>query len=157
VRQYKYSGDERFEGKVVISNKTAKTISVRIPAWISRCDLRCTVNGRPADPAWLGRYAQFDGLQGGEGLVITFPLRTETVHLALSTINTALPEPPDPNKVINIRADFRGSTCLSTQSLDEHYTPPAGLKMYRRDHLRASAAPMRQVSYKVVEKPIRWY
>jgi len=146
-----------FEGKVVIGNKTAKTISVRIPAWVSRRDLRSTVNGRPANPAWLGRYIQFDGLQDGEGLVITFPLRTETVDLALSTINTALPEPPDPNKVINIRADFRGSTCLGTEPLDEGYVAPVGLKMYRRQHYRQEAAPMRQVPYKVVGQPIRWY
>ena len=145
-----------FEGQVVIGNKTAKTIRVRIPAWVSRRDLRCTVNGRPADPAWLGRYAQFDGLQGDEALVITFPLRTEMVDLALSSVNTAVPETPE-SKTINIRAEFCGSTCLGTEPLDEGYVAPVGLKMYRRQYYRQDTAPMRQVQYRVVGQPIRWY
>jgi hypothetical protein len=145
-----------FEGKVVISNKTMKTINVRIPAWISKREMQCTVNGRLIEPAWLGRYAQFDGLQGSEQLVLTFPLQTETVELVLSGVNIATPE-TDESRSVRIRADFRGSTCLGTEPLDEKFTPPTGLQMYHRDHLRAAAVPMRQVPYRVVEKPIRWY
>jgi len=145
-----------FEGKVVIGNKTAKMINVRIPVWVSRRDLQCTVNGRTAEPAWLGRYIQFDGLQGGEELVITFPLQTGTVELVLSSVNTAIPETAESHS-IRIRADFRGSTCLGTEPLDEGYVAPVGLKMYRRQHYRQEAAPMRQVPYKVVGQPIRWY
>jgi len=145
-----------FEGKVVISNKTAKTVNVRIPAWVPKRDLRCAVNGLAAEPVWLGRYLQLDDLRGNEQLVITFPLRTEPVELVLSSVNTAIPE-TDESHSIRIRADFRGSTCLGTESLDERFTPPVGLKMYRRDHLRATQAPMRQAPYRVIEKPIRWY
>ena len=144
-----------FEGKVVIGNKMAHAINVRIPAQVSRRDLRCTVNGQAIEPAWLGRYARFDGLQGNEQIVITFPLQTETLHLALSTINTALPEPVKPNTIIRIRADFRGSTCLGTEP-EEAIFLPTGLRTYRRDHLRQPHAPMRQVPYHVVERPIRW-
>jgi len=145
-----------FEGKVVISNKKAKTIHVRIPAWISRRKLQCAINGKPAEPAWVGRYIQFDGLRGNEKLVITFPLETATAELVLINARTAIPE-TDESHSVRIRADFRGSTCLGTESLDERFIPPLGLKMYRRDHLRATRAPMRQAPYRVVEKPIRWY
>ncbi len=147
-----------YEGRVVIRNKTARQIRVRIPAWAPKRSLVCTLDGRPASPGWLGRYAQFDGLRGGETLALAFPLKTETLHLALTTNNPVWFASPDgQEKVFSVRAEFRGSTCLGTETMDEDYKPEAGLQMYRRDHLRKEKALMRRVPYRVVEKPIRWY
>ena len=144
-----------YEGKVVIRNKTARQIRVRIPAWAPQRTTAFTIDGRPASPAWLGRYAQFGGLHGGEALMITFPLKTETLHLALSTINADWASADE--RATNVRAEFRGSTCIGTGAMDDGHTPAPGLKMYRRDHYRQDKAPMRRVPYAVVDRPIRWY
>ena len=138
-----------FEGKVKIENKTSRRISVRIPAWIPRASLQCTLDGRAVAPDWNGRYAQFDGLRGGETLSLEFPLVRETLSLALSTINAA--------DVVRLEADFAGSTCLGTTNVDENYVEGVGLKLFNRPEYKAEVAPLREVPYYVVEKPIRWY
>jgi hypothetical protein len=143
-----------YEGKVVINNKTARQINVRVPAWVPQRAVVCTVNGQPMSPQWLGRYAKFDELRGGEMLMLTFPLRTETVHLELSTINSAGGGGGD----ISLLTEFRGSTCLGTQAMSEDYRPQrVGLQMYRRTHYRQEKAPMRRIPYNIVQRPIRWY
>jgi hypothetical protein len=138
-----------FQGKVVIKNKTARRISVRIPPWVPRRALRCAVDGRPAVPDWIGRCAQFTGLRGGEVLTLEFPLKKETLNLALSSVNGA--------DVVKLRAEFKGSTCLSTVSVDENFVEPVGCKLFNRPEYQADQAPMRNVHHRVVQKPIRWY
>jgi hypothetical protein len=63
-----------YEGKVVLTNKTAKRISVRIPAWVPRRDVRCKVDSRPIGASWVGSYLLFDGLKPGASLDINFPV-----------------------------------------------------------------------------------
>jgi len=99
-----------YEGKVEIRNKTAHRISVRIPAWIPRAALKCNVDGQPAVPEWQGRYAQFDGLKGAETIILEFPLKKETLYLPVD----------------RIRAEFRGTTCLSTAPVDESFMLESG-------------------------------
>jgi hypothetical protein len=138
-----------FEGRVLLRNKTASRVSVRIPPWVPRRDLQCTVNGRGVSPGWGGRYAQFDGLRGGETLALEFPLRTETRELALSSINAA--------PLVRLRATFRGSTCLSTAPLDEPVEEPVGCKLFDRPEYQGDQTPRKDVPYHVVATPIRWY
>lgn len=138
-----------FEGKVVMRNKTARRVSVRIPPWISIGSLRCTVNGQRATPTWCGRYVQFSGLQGREEIVVEFPLETTTRELALSSVNAAA--------LVRLRAEFRGSTCLSTQNLDENAVERTGCRLFDRPEYRGDRAPMKAVPYHVVPNPIRWY
>jgi hypothetical protein len=137
-----------YEGQVLLRNKTARRINVRIPAWIPRGTLRCQVDGQAATPDWVGRYAQFGGLRGRERLELQFPLQRETRSLFLSSINGA--------DMVELRAEFKGSTCLSTVNVDENWPEPVGCKLFHRPGYRLDQAPMKEVPYRVVEKPIRW-
>ena len=138
-----------FEGKVIIRNKTARCISVRIPPWAPRGALRCAVNGQPTAPEWNGRYAQFRDLQGSEELTLEFPLKRETLHLALSSVNA--------DEVVRLEAEFKGSTCLRTSRVDGAFVEPPGCKLFDRPHYQADQAPTRQVDCYVAGKPTRWY
>jgi hypothetical protein len=68
-----------FEGKVVLHNKKAEKLSVRIPAWVQERKIRCQVNGANATPFWVGRYLVFDGIGPSDKVTITFPMVTEKV------------------------------------------------------------------------------
>lgn len=66
-----------FEGKVVLHNKKAERLSVRIPAWVQESKIRCRLNDSEAAPFWVGRYLVFSGLRSGDKVTITFPMVTE--------------------------------------------------------------------------------
>ena len=72
-----------YEGKVVIRNKTAGKISVRMPLWVDKNSVRSKIGGTVARPFWNGRYAVFDSVKGGDMLTMEFPVveSTETYTL----------------------------------------------------------------------------
>ena len=69
-----------FEGKVVLRNKQAKEAFVRIPLWVDRGQIECTVNGEPVSWNWFGSYLHLRSIESGDAIVLQFPVeeRTET-------------------------------------------------------------------------------
>jgi len=132
-----------FEGKVVIRNKAARRIAVRIPSWVDLRVLRCDVNDVPREPSWTGRYMSFDDLQPGTLITLRFPLAEET---ATYTVNAHTPQEQA------YRCEFRGSTLLDISPRDD---APTSYPLYVRDHLRARTAPTRQVTRFVAAKVVR--
>ena len=63
-----------YEGKVVIKNKTARRIHARIPAWVSKPDVRCRIDSRAIDKEWLNNYLLFEDVRPGDQVTIEFPL-----------------------------------------------------------------------------------
>ena len=63
-----------YEGKVVIRNKTAKTMAVRIPRWVDRKALKTEVNGKAAATYWVGSYQMFSSLKSKDVITIRFPM-----------------------------------------------------------------------------------
>ena len=77
-----------YEGKVVLHNKSARRISVRIPFWVNRQEIRVQVGGSDRQLDWLGNSLVLDDLQPGDEVTLTFPI-WETV--ASYTINAQSP------------------------------------------------------------------
>jgi len=138
-----------YEGKVVITNRSARRIHVRIPAWVPRPQLSCQVNGRPVSSAWAGRYVEFGDLRPGDVLDLEFPLLTHVRELVLSSVNGA--------EVVRLSAEFRGSTCLSTRRTDGEAATPPGIPLFQREAYRSASAPMQKVPRHAPERLIRWY
>ena len=67
------------EGKVVLHNKIARKLAVRIPAWVRERKVRCRLNEKDINPNWLGRYLIIEDLKPGDMVQITFPMVTEQV------------------------------------------------------------------------------
>jgi hypothetical protein len=122
-----------YEGKVVVRNKAAQRVAIRIPSWVDVRQLRAEVSGVPCELDWTGRYVNFEGLQAGAAITLTFPVvekelrYTVNAHTQWEQEYTCL---------------FRGSTLVDISPRDNAAT---SYPLYQRSHMRASEAPIRQV------------
>ena len=67
-----------YEGKVVIQNKTARVIQVRIPCWVDKKAVQAWVGGQAVSLHWHDQYLWLDELFSGDEITITFPMVTTT-------------------------------------------------------------------------------
>jgi hypothetical protein len=132
------------EGKVVILNKTARRVAVRIPSWVNRRKIRSSVNGTPRQAGWIGAYQVFDDLKPGDAVQIEFPVLQETVHLTAKTGD---------KQNTTYAITFRGNTVVDIGPRDES---PTAYPMYQRDSMKAGQAPMKTVERYVSAKTTRW-
>ncbi len=149
-----------YEGKVVIHNKTARRLSVRMPRWVDATAVRCRVNGQTVDSYWTGRYIVFDALPAGANVTITFPVAatTETYRLAWKqsefwqeSLNPGHSWQPatEPTKYV---CRFRGNTLVDI-------SPRAGgigYPLYQRDEMKQTKAPMRSVIRYIPPNMPKW-
>ena len=133
-----------YEGKVVIHNKTARRLAVRIPAWVQRNHLTCTVNGTPRNLSLVGAYQVFENLQPHDQVELLFPV-TETTITRTAHVGT---EEETAHTIT-----MRGNTVVDITPRDES---PTSYPMYLRDHLRSDRAPMKTVQRFVSEQIARW-
>jgi hypothetical protein len=143
-----------FEGRVAITNRTCRTVHVRIPRWVKRSALALTVDGARADPCWLGSLLSVEGLKPGSTVEVSFPLETEKITAALPSIN-ARPFRGAPT----VTGFFRGSTCMGVEPAEEavNGAQPVLYPLFDRPELAGPKAPLKEVDRREVDKPIRWY
>ncbi len=164
-----------FEGRAVIRNKGAQTISVRLPRWVDRRATTVSINGRRIDPVWLGGRLHVTSLKPRDVLALEFPVveSSETATVGWSTIHvpgwtevtrlldqdkpiaptdyqvSAAPRERDPLPVFTMR--FRGNDLVDISPRETGL----GYPLYRRDHVKAGPAPTRKVkrfaAHRVVE------
>jgi hypothetical protein len=132
-----------YAGKVVIRNRAARRLSVRIPHWVQVSQLRATVNGRDAVLDRCGRYLQFDGLSAGDAVELSFPVAETTARY---TVNA------NSRDEMQYTCTFRASTLVDISPRD---TQPAAYPFYERDHLRSDQAPMAEKSMFAAERVVR--
>jgi hypothetical protein len=132
-----------YEGKVVIRNKSARRIAVRIPSWAWRRELRLDVSGRPRLAQWVGNYVILEALTPGDVITITFALRESK---ASYTVNANSPAQQVYTCVL------RGSTVVDISPRDDS---PTSYPLYERKALRREAAPMKAVERFVPDRLVR--
>ncbi|MBI2824454.1 MAG: hypothetical protein HYX69_07195 [Planctomycetia bacterium] len=68
------------EGKAVIKmKKPMKQVLLRIPRWVDRTQLVCTVDGREIQPGWADKdYLNAGPMRGGEEIQLAFPVHETT-------------------------------------------------------------------------------
>jgi hypothetical protein len=131
-----------YEGKVVIHNKAARRVSVRVPSWVSRRQIRADVAGQNRPLAWAGNYLLFDNLQRGDLLTITFPVKESTARY---TVNARTPAEQA------YTCTFRAGTLVDISPRDQS---PTSYPLYQREHLRKDKAPSKTVERFVASKMI---
>ena len=143
-----------YEGKLIVQNKGLDQVAVRIPGWTSRSRIRCTVNGSDMEPGWMGNRAVFRGLKPGDEIVLETPVVTEKTRYAMANLNGRVKGGP-----AQYDCEFRGNTVICTGK----NAPSAGghepnyYRLYRREHMRAAKAPMKEMpAYVHPEKIIQW-
>ena len=149
-----------FEGKVVLKNKTAHKISVRMPMWVDKKAVHAEVNGQPVSPFWLGQFLVFDALNAKDEAVITFPVAESTESYTLKWKQTEFwKESTNPGssweplkEPARYTCKFRGNTLVDISPRDEG----SGLPLYRRDSLKAATAPLHAVARFVPAMIPKW-
>ena len=149
-----------YKGKVIIRNKTAEKISVRIPRWVDLDAIESRINDKTASPFRVGRYLVFNDLSAKDAITITFPMveTTETYTLkwkktdfwqeSTNPGNRWKPDDPPARFMIT----FRGNTVVDISPRDD----TGEYKLYERDHMKADKAPMHMVTRFVSARPIKW-
>ena len=149
-----------YEGKVVIRNKKARKLSVRIPGWVNQSTVQSAVNETSASPYWVGRYIVFDNLEPKDVVTITFPMveTTETYTLKwkkedfwFEGTNPGTDWKPSDNPD-RFTFRIRGNTVIEVTPKyegDEY-------ALYRRDHFRQNKAPMKKVTRFITPTRIQW-
>ena len=132
-----------YEGKVVIRNKTASHIAVRVPSWIPATSVRTRVNDEDRRVWWTGRYLQFEGLVPADAITLDFPvIETTQQYVAL----------PHSRREQVYTCTFRGNTLVDIAPRDKS---PMNYPLYLRDHLKGQeVAPMRTMERYVAPKPL---
>jgi hypothetical protein len=127
------------EGKVVIKNKTSKRVSVRIPSWVDRSQLRCGVNGATVSAHWVGNFIMIENLKADDTLLLEFPIREATEHYTYA------------GRTYTLR--FKGNTLVDISPRQDRGNYP----IYQRDPLKQAKAPMKQVARFVAPSTIKWW
>ncbi|MCL1909770.1 MAG: glycoside hydrolase family 127 protein [Kiritimatiellaeota bacterium] len=147
-----------YDGRVVIMNKTTKTLNVRIPGWVRMNDVRVTVNGIDATPARIGRYMRLDGLTGGECVEITFPQPRRSMEVVRADYNLR------PWRWRGtLKYNLVGSTVIGFDDSGESSqgSEPTQIKLYEHPgyykNFRSGKYAEKSAPYYVPEKIIRWY
>jgi len=125
-----------YEGKVVLHNKKAKKLSVRIPAWVATRNIRCRVNDNEATPFWVGRYLVFGALSPKDKVTITFPMVTEKATYTVSGTE--------------YKCTFKGNTLVEIEPEGFGCRPDLGEK-FKKDE-----APMKQITRYVHPTVVEW-
>ena len=133
-----------YEGKVVLRNKTAKNLFVRIPRWVDMKAVTCRIDNVPVSVTWNNRYLVLTGLTGGERVVIEFPMveRTETYYMLPYETNPRWYK--EKEKLPRYILHFKGNTCVQADFPNKKemggndFSHPC----YQRKHYRKNKAPM---------------
>ena len=139
-----------YEGKVVIRNKTAQRVYVRIPLWVEKSGVRCSGQAVSTPLVWLNNYLIIDGLAGSEVITIEFPM-VETVERYT-----------EPTYETQYTCHFKGNTLVDISprakitGIHEDVPQDDGLRtqirraypIYQRDHYKGDTAPtVKRVRY----------
>ena len=68
---------------MVIRNKTARRLCVRIPNWVAKPQVVCRIDSDPVTNHWLNGYLVFHDLRPGARITIEFPMVQRTIRRTL--------------------------------------------------------------------------
>jgi hypothetical protein len=149
-----------YEGKLVIHNKTARKLSIRVPGWVEMAEVRCWVNRRLAAPFAAGRYLVFDRLPAHAEVTLTVPVTDTTeVHTQAWQQSDFWQECTDPGSTWKKAKTpkryvcrFRGNTLMDISPRDEG----PGYALYQRNAMQVTNAPMKSVERYIASSLPRW-
>lgn len=143
-----------YEGKVVLKNKKAKEAFVRIPLWVDRKAVRCTVRGKEVRRVWFGNYLRFKDLRPKDVVTIEFPMveKTEVWTLPMGWEQTVPKGWLSPGKQVHT-CRFRGNTLVE---ITPPLMPSSPLYQGRLEKYKASKASMKKVTRFITPLVLKW-
>jgi len=149
-----------YEGKLVVHNKTARRLAVRIPAWVEITAVRCRINQQPAMPFQAGRYLVLESIPKRAEITLSFPvIETVETHAFRWKQSDFWQECTNPGSSWKAAKDqvryvcrFRGNTLMDISPRDEGL----GYLLYQREHMRGTNAPIKSVERYLAPVLPRW-
>lgn len=132
-----------YSGKVLINNKAAKRIAARVPSWVDRKHLTCSVNQTKVEIPIIGNRVFLDGLAAGDTIELTFPTRKSTDRY---TVHNRVWRQ---NKTATFR--FRNGTVVD---VSPKVNPAGGISIFDRGYFETTEAPMKTSTTYSVNNPI---
>jgi hypothetical protein len=153
-----------YQGKVVLRNKQARRIFVRVPQWVDRHKIDCRLDGESTAPRFLGNYLLLDPVRSSAVVTLTFPVHEEVRTFTLDEYGPR-GEAPKSLGTYKYRVAFKAATAMTVTSIegDQTTTYDRGklevLHTYSayqdRGYLAGNAAPMKKVQQVAMTKVIR--
>ncbi len=144
-----------YQGKVVLKNKSARKLHLRIPSWVDKKAVTCHVNDRQTSPHWLSNYLIVEGLSRRDVIKVEFPVPESTQKFTL------------PSYQRQYTCDFKGGTLVDIAPRGDKpvlvkmgsddggvFEVRKGYPIYLRDHLKAENAPVKTVERFVSTKTV---
>jgi len=138
-----------YEGKVVISNKTAREARIRIPLWADVKSVNASVNRQPVHQQWFGRYLRITDLKPGDSMTITFPMVERTERWTIPDVGGY---PEREVAMLASRCRFKGNTLVEMAPKPESW---AGVFNHRGKYL-ADKAPMKTAVRYIYPRRVIW-
>jgi hypothetical protein len=148
-----------YEGKVVLKNRSAHTILLRIPNWADKNQVTCRLGEASLQLEWDGQYVRLENLNGGEQLTVAFPMKEWTAEYNIPLLGGANDDfgvPGEkslaevPPRAIH-RCHFLGNTLIE---IDPPLMP--GEPVFQRKHYLSGKAPMKDTDYFVTPTVLKW-
>ena len=64
-----------YQGKVEVILKEETGLSVRVPDWVDKWDVKVSVNGEETPFKWEGDYVRLERVRKGQKVIVEYPLR----------------------------------------------------------------------------------
>jgi len=144
-----------YEGQVILHNKTAKAVYVRLPAVVDTREVKVSALTRSLTPHWVNKHLVLPEILPGEEIRITFPIKEDA---ATYTLYNVLERPYFSEMGNSLRTErqyacrFRGNTLVDIQP---RVSMP-GYPIYLRDHYRQDKAPLETKPRYVASRTIFW-
>jgi len=128
-----------YEGQVDLKIKEqCNSVLIRVPEWIkSNSDkVECTVNGKPRQLIWTGRYVDVGQSRRGDTVTMTFPIGERTVKERIGGADYTL--------------IIKGNTVICIEP------PGKNCPLYQREHYRTNQVHWRKMKRFVSNECIYW-
>jgi hypothetical protein len=152
------------EGRVVLRNKQARKIYIRIPSWVDRQKLALTVQGQALTPRFVRNDLVIDPVSNSAVVTLTFPVAEDVQTFTLDDYGDR-GRGEHPVDRYKYRASFRGATAIKVESLegDESKTYDGGSRSVtpvysayqHREYLAQQSAPLKEIESYHSTKTIR--
>ena len=124
-----------YRGQVDVYVKQDVDLQIRLAEWVSPDQARCTVDGKPRDLAFTGRYAQVGAVKAGQMVTLAFPIDERTDRVIIEKRPYTLIRRG--NEVVSI--DPAGKNCPLYQR--GHYRQGETLWKHARQFVPAEQIP----------------
>ena len=137
-----------YRGEVTLTVKINKSVSVRIPSWVEKENVKVSVDGQSRQLMWVNNYLLLPELLAGSVVTLQFPMKEPSEKYAVDSYEFR------GKKYLGRQSymiTFRGNTAIDITPRDEE-----GHATYQRLYYRDADVSLIDVNDYVPKRRIEW-